>query len=224
MPPRRSPFAQCRFFYASSACIYPEGKQLNTEVEGGGLKEADAWPAQPQDAYGLEKLASEEIAKHYDSDFGMECRIARFHNIYGPYGTWKGGREKAPAAFCRKAICAQVCLLLCCASLGLVHMLREGWRGWPCELAGGLHRPTGCHDRIKATCHACMACICVSGVQTGATMAFTPVHPVGALRHRQVVVQERGKTVHVHTCTCQTCLNFMRVKGVGGAGRGRDVG
>lgn len=101
----------CRFFYASSACIYPEGKQLNTEVEGGGLKEDDAWPAQPQDAYGLEKLASEEIAKHYDSDFGMECRIARFHNIYGPYGTWKGGREKAPAAFCRKAICAQVCVL-----------------------------------------------------------------------------------------------------------------
>eukprot|EP00892_Ulva_mutabilis_P012298 jgi/Ulvmu1/9440/UM052_0004.1 len=95
-----------RFFYASSACIYPEGKQLNTEVEGGGLKEDDAWPAKPQDAYGLEKLASEEIAKHYDSDFGMECRIARFHNIYGPYGTWKGGREKAPAAFCRKAICA----------------------------------------------------------------------------------------------------------------------
>jgi GDP-D-mannose 3', 5'-epimerase len=59
---------------------------------------------QPQDAYGLEKLASEELAKHYGSDFGMETRIARFHNIYGPYGTWKGGREKAPAAFCRKAL------------------------------------------------------------------------------------------------------------------------
>ena len=57
---------------------------------------------QPQDAYGLEKLASEELAMHYDKDFGIECRIARFHNIYGPYGTWKGGREKAPAAFCRK--------------------------------------------------------------------------------------------------------------------------
>ena len=57
---------------------------------------------QPQDAYGLEKLASEELARHYDKDFGIECRIARFHNIYGPYGTWKGGREKAPAAFCRK--------------------------------------------------------------------------------------------------------------------------
>ena len=57
---------------------------------------------QPQDAYGLEKLASEELAMHYDKDFALECRIARFHNIYGPYGTWKGGREKAPAAFCRK--------------------------------------------------------------------------------------------------------------------------
>lgn len=93
-----------RFFYASSACVYPEYKQLDTEVEGGGLKEADAWPAEPQDAYGLEKLATEELAKHYDKDFGMKCRIARFHNIYGPYGTWKGGREKAPAAFCRKVL------------------------------------------------------------------------------------------------------------------------
>ena len=93
-----------RFFYASSACIYPEYKQLDVEVEGGGLKEGDAWPAQPQDAYGLEKLASEELAMHYDKDFGIECRIARFHNIYGPHGTWKGGREKAPAAFCRKAL------------------------------------------------------------------------------------------------------------------------
>lgn len=93
-----------RFFYASSACIYPEFKQLNTEIEGGGLKEVDAWPAQPQDAYGLEKLASEELCKHYDMDFNIECRIARFHNIYGPYGTWKGGREKAPAAFCRKVL------------------------------------------------------------------------------------------------------------------------
>lgn len=93
-----------KFFYASSACIYPEHRQMETEVEGGGLKESDAWPAQPQDAYGLEKLASEEICKHYGQDFGIQVRIARFHNIYGPYGTWKGGREKAPAAFCRKAI------------------------------------------------------------------------------------------------------------------------
>ncbi|KAF8388149.1 hypothetical protein HHK36_026815 [Tetracentron sinense] len=90
-----------RFFYASSACIYPEFKQLETNVS---LKESDAWPAEPQDAYGLEKLATEELCKHYTKDFGVECRIGRFHNIYGPFGTWKGGREKAPAAFCRKAI------------------------------------------------------------------------------------------------------------------------
>ena len=96
-----------RFFYASSACIYPEFRQLDVTVEGGGLKEADAWPAQPQDAYGLEKLVTEELAMHYEKDFGMATRIARFHNIYGPHGTWKGGREKAPAAFCRKALCAE---------------------------------------------------------------------------------------------------------------------
>lgn len=94
-----------RVFYASSACIYPEGAQLTTELSA-GLKEVDAWPAQPQDAYGLEKLASEEVYKHYQSDFGIQTRIARFHNIYGPFGTWKGGREKAPAAFCRKAATA----------------------------------------------------------------------------------------------------------------------
>merc|ERR550537_2170663 len=76
-----------RFFYASSACIYPEYKQLDTDLSA-GLKEGDAWPAQPQDAYGLEKLATEELAKHYQADFGMQARIARFHNIYGPYGPW----------------------------------------------------------------------------------------------------------------------------------------
>jgi len=91
-----------RFWYASSACIYPEYKQLTEDVAA--LKEEDAWPAQPQDAYGLEKLVTEELLMHYDADFGMECRIGRFHNIYGELGTWKGGREKAPAAFCRKAI------------------------------------------------------------------------------------------------------------------------
>jgi len=91
-----------RFFYSSSACIYPEHKQ--TDESNPGLKESDAWPAQPQDAYGLEKLVSEELCKHYSNDFGIECHVARFHNIYGPQGTWKGGREKAPAAFCRKVI------------------------------------------------------------------------------------------------------------------------
>ncbi|KAJ0093311.1 hypothetical protein Patl1_25268 [Pistacia atlantica] len=76
-----------RFFYASSACIYPEFKQLDTNVS---LRESDAWPAEPQDAYGLEKLATEELCKHYTKDFEIECRIGRFHNIYGPFGTWKG--------------------------------------------------------------------------------------------------------------------------------------
>merc|ERR1712232_1125587 len=98
-----------RYWYASSACIYPESKQLSEDLDGAsGLKEDDAWPAQPQDAYGLEKLVTEELLMHYDQDFGMEARIGRFHNIYGPYGTWKGGREKAPAAFCRKGITATV--------------------------------------------------------------------------------------------------------------------
>merc|ERR1712125_141449 len=82
-----------------------QSKQLKEDLDGAsGLKEDDAWPAQPQDAYGLEKLVTEELLMHYDADFGMEARHGRFHNIYGPFGTWKGGREKAPAAFCRKAI------------------------------------------------------------------------------------------------------------------------
>jgi len=93
-----------RFFYSSSACIYPEFKQV--DPLNPGLKESDAWPAEPQDAYGLEKLVSEECCKHYGKDWGMEVRIGRFHNIYGPQGTWKGGREKAPAAFVRKVLCS----------------------------------------------------------------------------------------------------------------------
>ncbi|KAJ9452460.1 GDP-mannose 3 [Diplonema papillatum] len=92
------------FFFASSACVYNETKQ--EDPANPGLKEADAWPAQPQDAYGLEKLATEELVKHYGQDFNMKTYIARFHNVYGPQGTWKGGREKAPAAFCRKAACS----------------------------------------------------------------------------------------------------------------------
>merc|ERR1711988_52308 len=94
-----------RFFYSSSACVYPEHIQ-DTENMGGrtGLKESDAWPAAPQDGYGLEKLYAEESGKYYAKDFGIAVRIARFHNIYGPWGTWKGGREKAPAAFCRKLL------------------------------------------------------------------------------------------------------------------------
>lgn len=90
------------FFFSSSACVYNEAKQ--EDPENPGLVEADAWPARPQDMYGLEKLYAEEMALAYGRDFDMNIRIARFHNIYGPCGTWKGGREKAPAAFCRKAI------------------------------------------------------------------------------------------------------------------------
>mmetsp|Transcript_26750 Transcript_26750/g.53318 ORF Transcript_26750/g.53318 Transcript_26750/m.53318 type:complete len:356 (+) Transcript_26750:13-1080(+) len=91
-----------RFFYSSSACVYNEAKQ--EDPNNPGLIESDAWPARPQDMYGLEKLYSEEMCLAYGKDFGIKVRIARFHNIYGPRGTWKGGREKAPAAFCRKAI------------------------------------------------------------------------------------------------------------------------
>lgn len=91
-----------KMFYASSACVYNESKQ--EDPNNPGLIEADAWPAKPQDAYGLEKLCSEELYKHYGRDFNIKVRIARFHNVYGPHGTWCGGREKAPAAFLRKSI------------------------------------------------------------------------------------------------------------------------
>lgn len=94
-----------RFFFASSACVYPEYRQLREDIPP--LKESEAWPAAPQDAYGLEKLSTEELCRHYTHEYGIETRVARFHNIYGPCGTWKGGREKAPAAFCRKVIAAR---------------------------------------------------------------------------------------------------------------------
>lgn len=98
----------CRdFFYSSSACVYNESKQ--EDPKNPGLVESDAWPARPQDMYGLEKLYAEEMALAYGRDFDMNVRIARFHNIYGPRGTWKGGREKAPAAFCRKALTSTDC-------------------------------------------------------------------------------------------------------------------
>ncbi|CAF0802747.1 unnamed protein product [Adineta steineri] len=93
-----------RFFYSSTACIYPEHIQMNENMTG--LREDDAWLGKPQGSYGLEKLVSEEIAMHYGHDFPIVTRVARFHNIYGPHGTWKGGREKAPAAFCRKVFVA----------------------------------------------------------------------------------------------------------------------
>jgi len=89
-----------RFFFSSSACIYPNYKQTESEVPG--LKEEDAYPADPNEAYGWEKLFTEEMIKAFQSDYKLDGRIARFHNIYGPEGTYKGGREKAPAALCRK--------------------------------------------------------------------------------------------------------------------------
>jgi nucleoside-diphosphate-sugar epimerase len=89
-----------RYLYTSSACIYPEYLQEDANVTP--LKEEDAYPAQPQDAYGWEKLIAERLCTHYSEDYGLETRIVRFHNIFGPLGTWDGGREKAPAALCRK--------------------------------------------------------------------------------------------------------------------------
>lgn len=90
-----------RYFYSSTACVYNEDLQTDPNVPG--LREDMAWPARPQDGYGLEKLYAEEMALAYMKDFPMKVRIARYHNVYGPRGTWKGGREKVPAAFCRKA-------------------------------------------------------------------------------------------------------------------------
>ena len=95
-----------RYLYSSSACVYPEFKQTNADVVP--LKEEDAYPAQPQDAYGWEKLVTERLCAHYREDYGIQTRIVRFHNIFGPLGTWDGGREKAPAAMCRKIAIAKL--------------------------------------------------------------------------------------------------------------------
>jgi GDP-D-mannose 3', 5'-epimerase len=95
-----------RFFYASSACVYNGEKQ--TDPENPGLKESDAYPALAEDGYGWEKLFSERMCRHFSEDFGIIVRVARFHNVYGPHGTYDGGREKAPAAMCRKVIDAQL--------------------------------------------------------------------------------------------------------------------
>ncbi|HET8636444.1 MAG TPA: NAD-dependent epimerase/dehydratase family protein [Acidobacteriaceae bacterium] len=91
-----------RFFYSSSACVYNGDKQRNPDVVP--LKESDAYPALPEDGYGWEKLFSERMCRHFEEDFGLTTRVARYHNVYGPDGTWTGGREKAPAAICRKVI------------------------------------------------------------------------------------------------------------------------
>jgi nucleoside-diphosphate-sugar epimerase len=89
-----------RYFFSSSACVYAAGKQSSPDVEP--LREQDAYPAMPEDGYGWEKLFSERMCRHFREDFGLQTRIARYHNVYGPYGTYEGGREKAPAAICRK--------------------------------------------------------------------------------------------------------------------------
>jgi len=95
-----------RFFFSSSACVYNAEKQKNPDVVP--LKEEDAYPAMPEDGYGWEKLFSERMCRHFREDFGIETRVSRYHNIYGPHGTWEGGREKAPAAICRKVIQAKL--------------------------------------------------------------------------------------------------------------------
>jgi GDP-D-mannose 3', 5'-epimerase len=91
-----------RFFFSSSACVYAADKQTNADVTA--LRESDAYPAMPEDGYGWEKLFSERMCRHFSEDFGMVTRVARYHNVYGPQGTFEGGREKAPAAICRKVI------------------------------------------------------------------------------------------------------------------------
>ena len=95
-----------RFFYSSSACVYAAGKQESSEAEP--LRESDAYPAMPEDGYGWEKLFSERMCRHFYEDFGLETRVARYHNVYGPLGTFEGGREKAPAAICRKVAAAKL--------------------------------------------------------------------------------------------------------------------
>ncbi len=99
-------FGVQRYFYSSSACVYAADKQ--TDVNVTGLCEADAYPAMPEDGYGWEKLFSERMCRHFTEDFGLVTRVARFHNVYGPHGTYDGGREKAPAAICRKVIDAKL--------------------------------------------------------------------------------------------------------------------
>jgi nucleoside-diphosphate-sugar epimerase len=95
-----------RFFFSSSACVYNAEKQTNPNVVP--LKECDAYPALAEDGYGWEKLFSERMCRHFEEDFGLQCRVARYHNVYGPLGTWTGGREKAPAAICRKVLEAKM--------------------------------------------------------------------------------------------------------------------
>ena len=103
-PPRQHEVE--RYFYSSSACVYAADKQTDTDITA--LKEADAYPAMPEDGYGWEKLFTERMCRHFPEDFGLTTRVARYHNVYGPHGTWDGGREKAPAAICRKVATAAI--------------------------------------------------------------------------------------------------------------------
>jgi len=96
-----------RYFFASSACVYAADKQTDPAVTA--LREQDAYPAMPEDGYGWEKLFSERMCRHFREDYGLATVVARYHNVYGPFGTWKGGREKAPAALCRKVAEAKLC-------------------------------------------------------------------------------------------------------------------
>jgi GDP-D-mannose 3', 5'-epimerase len=95
-----------RYFFSSSACVYAADKQRRSDVTP--LSESDAYPAMPEDGYGWEKLFSERMCRHFTEDYGLATRVARYHNVYGPWGTYDGGREKAPAAICRKVIAAQL--------------------------------------------------------------------------------------------------------------------
>jgi GDP-D-mannose 3',5'-epimerase len=99
-------FGVKHFFFASSACVYAAGKQVRPDITA--LAEHDAYPAMPEDGYGWEKLFSERMCRHFSEDFGLRTRVARYHNVYGPHGTYEGGREKAPAAICRKVIEAKL--------------------------------------------------------------------------------------------------------------------
>ena len=115
-----------RIFFSSSACVYPNYKQTEPNVKP--LKESDAYPADPNESYGWEKLYMEKMMEAYAKDYGLKVRIARFHNIYGPYGTYKGGKEKAPAAICRK-----------------VALAKDGesitiWGGWKANEIISIHR------------------------------------------------------------------------------------
>lgn len=133
-----------RYFYSSSACVYAADKQTETAVTA--LRESDAYPAMPEDGYGWEKLFSERMCRHFTEDYGLECHVARFHNVYGPNGTWYGGREKAPAAICRKVIEAKD------RNTGMIEIWGDGNQTrsfmYIDDCVQGINRITHCDDLI----------------------------------------------------------------------------